>query len=280
MTLSQHGISAVLVVYNEERVIERCLKSLAGAVDEIVVIHDGECGDRTLEIARQYTQNVHVEAHTGESEMHKIRALDFVSCAWILKIDADEFLSEELRACLPDLARDETTGVFAFQWPIWNGERYLSRDMPYKPVLFRKDLIYAIDFPHKGYSSNGPLKRVPVLLEHRPRYNNFSLAVFRRKWVRWIKDQVDATLEHQEMRFYHYSPEQKAAFHALMEKQIRLAHPLLAPAWFVLAFTRFFTRWQMWKNPRLIKVAVLQGMYAALLCNGLWKAKQQKQGQK
>lgn len=49
--LGEHSISACLVVRNEEAVIERCLESLAGVVDEIVLVHDGECEDRTLEIA-------------------------------------------------------------------------------------------------------------------------------------------------------------------------------------------------------------------------------------
>ena len=54
----KNGISAYLVVYHEEKVIERCLKSLVGVVNEIIVIHDGPCLDKTMEIAKKYTNHV------------------------------------------------------------------------------------------------------------------------------------------------------------------------------------------------------------------------------
>lgn len=50
------GLSAVIITYNEEARLEKCLRSLSFA-DEIVVL-DSFSTDRTLEIARQYTEKV------------------------------------------------------------------------------------------------------------------------------------------------------------------------------------------------------------------------------
>ena len=53
-TLGPGTISACVVAHNEEAVIERCLASLDGVVDEIIFVHDGECRDRSLEIAERH----------------------------------------------------------------------------------------------------------------------------------------------------------------------------------------------------------------------------------
>ncbi len=270
------GISAILIVYHEEAIIERCLQSLAGVVDEIILIHDGDCHDSTLSIARKYTDKIYIHPHTGESEVHKIKALDYASHSWILKIDADEFLSDELRSGLRALIEDDRCDSYAFIWPIWNGAKYISKGVPYKDVLFRKENIYAVEFPHTTYSVNGVRKRVPLLFEHRPRYNNFTWETFQRKWVRWITDQADATCQHRDARFYNCTPEQIEAFHRRMEKQIRFAHPFTVPAWFLLSFGKFFFRLKAWTCVALLKVTSLEAMYAARLCYEIWRRKKHR----
>src|SRR5947209_4203128 len=62
------SISACLVVHDEEKLIERCLASLDGVVDEIVLVHDGPCTDRTLDIARGYGARVFERPRHGEAE--------------------------------------------------------------------------------------------------------------------------------------------------------------------------------------------------------------------
>ena len=44
----KNTISACLVVHNEEKLIGRCLESIKNLVDEIIVVHDGPCQDKTL----------------------------------------------------------------------------------------------------------------------------------------------------------------------------------------------------------------------------------------
>ena len=49
--LGPGSISACIVARNEEALIDRCLDSLDGVVDEVVLVHSGPCEDRTIEIA-------------------------------------------------------------------------------------------------------------------------------------------------------------------------------------------------------------------------------------
>ena len=90
-------ISACLVVFNEEKLIERCLESLKGAVDEIIIIHDGDCQDNTLKIAATYGAKIYEKPHIGFAEEYRPFAYEQTKNNWILQIDADEFLSDGLK---------------------------------------------------------------------------------------------------------------------------------------------------------------------------------------
>lgn len=100
-------ISACLVVRNEEKRIKKCLESIKDLVDEIVVIHDGPCRDQTIEICKEFGARVYVGEYTGNPEFHRIELLKKAKNDWILQLDADEALSEELRDEISKLRFDK-----------------------------------------------------------------------------------------------------------------------------------------------------------------------------
>lgn len=87
-------ISAVILTRNEEHFIARCLGSLVGLVDEIVVI-DSESTDRTCEIAEAHGARVVVQPWLGWIQQ---RAMGIALAAhdWILILEADEMLTPRL----------------------------------------------------------------------------------------------------------------------------------------------------------------------------------------
>lgn len=88
-------ISAVIITYNEEMHIEKCLSSLKGVADEIVAI-DSFSSDGTEEICRKF--NVRFEKHKFEGfRDQKNYALTLASHRHVLSLDADEALSDKLR---------------------------------------------------------------------------------------------------------------------------------------------------------------------------------------
>lgn len=94
-------ISAVIITQNEGRNIGRCLASLAGIADEVVVVDSGST-DQTEEICRQ--AGVIFQHHCWEGySLQKNYAQSLASGSWILSIDADEALSAELRQSLLQL---------------------------------------------------------------------------------------------------------------------------------------------------------------------------------
>lgn len=88
-------ISAVIITFNEERNIERCLKSLQGIVDEIVVV-DSFSKDRTKAICEQYGVKF-VEHHFDGHIEQKNWAITQATYPHVLSLDADEALDDTLQ---------------------------------------------------------------------------------------------------------------------------------------------------------------------------------------
>ena len=86
-------ISAVIITYNEELFIDKCLASLDGIADEIVVV-DSFSTDATEEICKKY--NVRFIKHEFEGYRdQKNFALQLATHKHILSLDADEALSDK-----------------------------------------------------------------------------------------------------------------------------------------------------------------------------------------
>ena len=88
-------ISACIISYNEENKIEDCLKSLEGIADEIIVV-DSLSTDRTKEVVKKYTDKIYDQKFLGHVEQKNL-AVEKANFDWILSLDCDERLTEELK---------------------------------------------------------------------------------------------------------------------------------------------------------------------------------------
>ena len=88
-------VSGVIITFNEEEHIKKCLTSLVGIVDEIVVV-DSFSTDTTKDICKAF--NVVFIEHKFEGYIEqKNYAISMASNDYILSLDGDEALSEELK---------------------------------------------------------------------------------------------------------------------------------------------------------------------------------------
>jgi len=105
-------ISAVIITFNEERNIARCLESLRGVADDIVVVDSGSV-DRTEEICGSYGVNFIRQAWLGYSAQKNF-ANGHAGNDWILSIDADEALSDGLKRSILELKGEGVIRVCRF----------------------------------------------------------------------------------------------------------------------------------------------------------------------
>jgi len=89
-------LSVIVIAKNEAGAIRRCLESVAWA-DEIVVLDSGST-DATIEISKQCGARVEAGADWQGFGVQKNRVLALATGDWVLSIDADEWVTQELQA--------------------------------------------------------------------------------------------------------------------------------------------------------------------------------------
>ena len=99
-----HPLSAVIITFNEEQNIERCIKSVKEVADEIIVL-DSFSTDQTVNIARSSGAVVYQEKFRGYIGQKNL-AIQLASYDYVLSLDADEALDEELAAYILQVKKD------------------------------------------------------------------------------------------------------------------------------------------------------------------------------
>jgi tetratricopeptide (TPR) repeat protein/glycosyltransferase involved in cell wall biosynthesis len=116
------GLSVCLIVKNEERHLARCLESIRGLADEIVVVDTGST-DATLEIARAYRARTASFEWCDDFSAAKNFSIEQATGDWILSIDADESIATRDHAEIRAIARaDAVDAVVVPQRHYVNGD--------------------------------------------------------------------------------------------------------------------------------------------------------------
>ncbi|HMG66927.1 MAG TPA: glycosyltransferase family 2 protein [Chitinophagaceae bacterium] len=116
-------ISVVIVCKNEEREIGRSLESLRGLTDDIVVLDTGS-KDATMEIVRKEGVRLFEENWEGFGKTKK-KATVLAKYDWILNLDADEAIDEELKKSLLNASLNNESEVFLIKFKNFLGNKYL-----------------------------------------------------------------------------------------------------------------------------------------------------------
>ncbi|MBN2412539.1 glycosyltransferase family 2 protein [candidate division KSB1 bacterium] len=163
-----YKLSAAIITLNEEKNIEKCLKSITMA-DEIVIV-DGGSTDKTVDICKRYTDKVFVQSFTDFSSQ-KRSALEKCRNDWVMSIDADEVIRPELASEIKELLGTETLddgyyiarrSYFLKKWI-----RYCGWYPGYQMRLFRKSKTTVnTSRVHEGFLVNGIVGRLKNDLDH------------------------------------------------------------------------------------------------------------------
>ncbi len=154
--MAKARVSACVITFCKEDLIEDCLKSVKWA-DEIIVV-DSYSTDKTVEICRKYTDKVYQRKWTGFRDQRNY-AMDLSGFEWILFIDSDERISPELYKEIQLHLSDDSNKWDGFHFPrqtyymgkwINHGDWYPS----YCLRLYRKDKGRWVNEPHERLELN------------------------------------------------------------------------------------------------------------------------------
>ncbi len=172
-------VSVVIVTKNEEQNIRNALESVK-EFSEIVVI-DSFSSDRTVDICKQYTENVHVEEWMGYASQ-KQKGIDKASLPWVLILDADERITQELKSEIVNALDDNNYSGFYIPRKNFFIDRWIRHGgwwPDYILRLFRKDkaFIEAREV-HEKVIVHGRTRHLKNPIEH---YTSRNLSDFIKK---------------------------------------------------------------------------------------------------
>jgi glycosyltransferase involved in cell wall biosynthesis len=100
-------LSVCVLALNEEKNLKACLESVKDIALEIIVGVDDQTTDKTIDIAKTFTDKVFKLKHVELFHLNKQKVVDKASQSWVLWLDADEKLDEELVAEIRDVIKEK-----------------------------------------------------------------------------------------------------------------------------------------------------------------------------
>lgn len=192
--------SAVVSAYNEEKNIERCLKSLK-FVDEIIVI-DNDSTDSTAKIAKKFTEKIFKQKNNPlEIDLQKNFGFEKATNEWILSIDADEQVSPELAVEIQKILGAKSSSIKNidgfwiprknFIFGKWIEHTGWYPDLQLR--LFRKGKgKYIAKHVHEDLKLDGSSAK---LKEHLIHYHYESILQFVHRTLNYAQNEADSLLE-------------------------------------------------------------------------------------
>lgn len=119
------NISGNIITLNEERNIAACIMSMQLVCDEIIVVDSGS-SDRTTEIATQLGATVVHQPYLGDG-IQKNVALAHVKNDWVLSLDADERVTQEMAEAIQQIKLEcSSNDAYSFRRRNMIGERWIK----------------------------------------------------------------------------------------------------------------------------------------------------------
>ncbi|MBI4552407.1 MAG: glycosyltransferase family 2 protein [Candidatus Latescibacteria bacterium] len=160
-------LSIVVITYNEEHKLRRCLDPVRWA-DEIIVV-DSYSTDRTVDIAREYTERVYQNPWAGFAAQRTF-GMERATGDWVLFLDADEYVTDELNARLRSILTDGTPDdgfkIHRVEHFLGYPIRYGTFNPSYQPRLLRRGKGYWTGGAHAHFEVDGTMGIIEEDLYH------------------------------------------------------------------------------------------------------------------
>lgn len=193
-------LSLVVCLYHERDMLQRQLDCAEGCYDDLVVVHDGpddtdvrsfveSRGGRFFEQPRYYDAGPHYPFGWTQARHD-----------WILRWDADEFPSDELKEWLkafraqPEPPAD--VSGYTCILPLWDGKRARTSKWPRRVALVHRERVRYFGMIHESVFADGRFVPLDLVLHHQPKRKCYGIryTVVRAKVRRWQDESGRALL--------------------------------------------------------------------------------------
>lgn len=137
----RESVSCVVLTLNSARTLEKCLGSLDGLANEIIIV-DGGSTDQTLEIAKKHECKI-VFSNSKRFDVLRNIGNRYASSEWIFHIDSDEFVTNNLKKEIEETLKKPVYDVYALpRKTCINGKvisHFTNNPLDLQVRLFRND---------------------------------------------------------------------------------------------------------------------------------------------
>ena len=163
-------ISAGIITKNEEKNIKRCIDSVKGWTDEIIVV-DGYSEDKTASIARE--SGARVVEHRFEGDFSKERniVMENASGDWVLHLDADEVVTPGFKKRVDEIIdNSDEVDIYKFKRKNYFLGHFMENGgwYHYIPNMVRRDKVKFEGALHERPVSEGKIGVIEADIEHYP----------------------------------------------------------------------------------------------------------------
>lgn len=162
-------ISACILTKNEEENIERCLQNIAPYMAEIIIV-DGDSTDKTVDIARRYTDKIYQKGFSGSFAVERNYSIEKSTCDWVFIMDADEVCEKSLLARLSALTNQNKYDAYSFiRKEVIPGGDVLELELGYPGInvrLAKRDKMRYYGAIHERAIVFGKVKFIPEIIYH------------------------------------------------------------------------------------------------------------------
>lgn len=270
-------VTLIVCVYGDRVPLARLLAQSSECYDELLVIHDEPDFENVESLIRSHGGRFVIRPRAFSQEPHIPFALGEASYDWILRFDADEFPSPELRSWIIQFreAPEPESEVSDYRciWPAWDGAHAITKRWPNNRLfLFHRQRVQMIGVSEQGILPERKSVKLPLTLCHEPSIRTHGLENLFAKGrtmsgrKRIVEALLESPLKHPRWRY-------ESEEWPLLWEQIR-RHPLLTLArrLFVWPFRQAgaMVLAREFPRPSLFMHAAI---FHALVCFDFWKAR-------
>ncbi len=207
-------LSLCIAVYNEEKNLHYPMDSAIDIVDEVIIV-DGGSTDKTVEIGESYGKKVKIIKSDNPIMFHKNKqkAIEAAQGEWILQLDADEVLSEDLKKEILNLLQNQRSKIkdqkveMGFWLPRknWFLTGFLMKGGQYPDYTIRLYKNGFAKFPcknvHENVEVNGKIGLLKNPLLH---YADPDFSRYLARWDRYTTAEVERIPHDMKLNFFNY----------------------------------------------------------------------------
>lgn len=191
-------ISALILTHNEEEMIEDCLKQLE-FTDEIVVL-DQYSSDNTVKKAQKFTNNI-LKTQKADFDKNRNLLMQEANGEWLLYVDSDERISNELKAEIKKAVKKENFSAFFIPRKNYVLGRWLKHGgfwPDYVPKLFKKSKLVGWEGAvHESPKFTGKSSKLKNTIEH---LTARDMSRMLEKTIKWAKVEAELAYKAQHPR--------------------------------------------------------------------------------